>query len=285
MNDKKHKTMLSEHFSLEEMTYSRLAVENAIDNQPPPAARQAMGNLVNRLLEPLRQLYDGPIAILSGYRNEAVNRLAGGVAGSQHLKGEAADCYIPEGPVRLLEIVKKSGLSFDQAIVYRKRRFLHLSLKETGHNRMQILFYIFCLIFILPACRARRESMGQEEAFSSDSLVLSGIGVSDIHRMRYTADSMDWNISRLVLTPPDSSGRQYPATITLITGKASGHTTDSAGETHHKVVNATNESIRQSSSLSSQEYEPPVRIWRWWIICGIILFSGLRVLFMIQNKR
>lgn len=144
--------MLSEHFSLEEMAYSRIAVENALDNEPPPAARQALTVLATNLLEPLRREYKGPIAVLSGYRSEAVNRLAGGVVTSQHLKGEAVDCYIPEGPAHLLELLKKSGLSFDQAIVYYKRKFLHLSLKEKKMNRMQILFYLFGLVFLLPAC-------------------------------------------------------------------------------------------------------------------------------------
>ena len=40
MSNKKHKAMLSEHFSLEELTYSRIAVENGLDNEPPPAVRQ-----------------------------------------------------------------------------------------------------------------------------------------------------------------------------------------------------------------------------------------------------
>lgn len=154
MNEKKHKTMLSGHFSLGEMSYSRIAVENGLDNEPPPVARKALGNLACRLLEPLRLLYNGPIAILSGYRSEAVNCLAGGVATSQHRKGEAADCYIPEGPGYLLSLLIKSGLVFDQAIVYRKRKFLHLSFKATGCNRMQVLLYLFCLVFLLPACRS-----------------------------------------------------------------------------------------------------------------------------------
>ena len=37
MSNIKHKTMLSEHFSLEELTYSRIAVENGLDNEPSPA--------------------------------------------------------------------------------------------------------------------------------------------------------------------------------------------------------------------------------------------------------
>ena len=77
MNNTNHKTMLSEHFSLEEFTYSRIAVENALDNTPPAEAKSALQHLVTCLLEPLRQLYKAPIAILSGYRSETVNRLAG----------------------------------------------------------------------------------------------------------------------------------------------------------------------------------------------------------------
>lgn len=142
------KKMLSEHFSKEEMSYSRIAVENGLDNEPPPAAIDALGYLAVNLLEPLRELSDTPIAILSGYRSKAVNRLVGGVAASQHCKGEAADCYIPQGPGYLLSLLIKSGLVFDQAILYQKRRFLHLSIKAKGCNRMQVILYTMCLIFL-----------------------------------------------------------------------------------------------------------------------------------------
>lgn len=43
MNNKKHQNMLSEHFTLEEMSYSRIAVENAIDNTPSPAPGRRWG--------------------------------------------------------------------------------------------------------------------------------------------------------------------------------------------------------------------------------------------------
>lgn len=75
--------------ALEEFTYSCIAVENALDNTPPAAAKTALNHLVTYLLEPLRKFYKSPVAILSGYRSDAVNRLAGGVVASQHRKGEA----------------------------------------------------------------------------------------------------------------------------------------------------------------------------------------------------
>ena len=128
-------------YKLNEFTYSGIAVDNAINNQPPPCACLALQNLAVGLLEPLRLLYGAPIAILSGYRNEKVNRLAGGVVTSQHLKGEAADCYVADGPEKLLDVLQCSGLVFDQAILYRRKRFLHLSLKINGNNRMQVLVY------------------------------------------------------------------------------------------------------------------------------------------------
>ena len=141
MNNTNQKNMLSEHFALEEFTYSRIAVENGIDNTPPAETKKSLLHIVTYLLEPLRKVYKAPIAILSGYRSEEVNRRAGGVANSQHRKGEAADCYVEEGPEKLLAVLYRSGLVFDQAILYRHRRFLHLSLTEFGKNRMQVLYF------------------------------------------------------------------------------------------------------------------------------------------------
>lgn len=130
---------LSENFTLEEFTYSRVAITNGLENVPNPRALKNLKKLVTYLLQPLRNRYKGTIAITSGYRNEAVNLLVGGAQNSQHMLGEAADCYIVEGPERLLEVLKESGLAFDQAILYRKKKFLHLSYRE-GYNRRQILY-------------------------------------------------------------------------------------------------------------------------------------------------
>lgn len=281
MDNKKHKTMLSEHFSLEEMTYSRIAVDNALDNEPPPAIRQALGYLACHLLEPLRRLYNGPVAVLSGYRSEAVNRLAGGVTTSQHRKGEAADCYIPEGPLRLLELLKKSGLAFDQAIVYRKRRFLHLSLKETGINRMQVLFYLFCLLFLLPACRVRQQSMTEEQVFATDSFAVSDTRSSFLNHKIYTTDSTNWDITRLVLSPPDSVGRQYPAEITLLRANQLHHIADTVGETYHSSLKA----IREQATLSSSSQKVYKQSFPVWIcVAVLVVIAGITISFSLLTK-
>ena len=46
----------------------------------------------------------------------------------------------------LLAVLRQSGFEFDQAIHYRKRNFLHVSLKKTGTNRMQVLLRLLVLV-------------------------------------------------------------------------------------------------------------------------------------------
>ena len=272
MNNTNHKTMLSEHFALEEFTYSRIAVENALDNTPPAAAKTALNHLVTYLLEPLRKFYKSPVAILSGYRSDAVNRLAGAVVASQHRKGEAADCYIPEGPCRLLDILKKSGLLFDQAILYKQRNFLHLSLKEKGTNRMQVLFYILCLVFLLPSCQIRRGCTREEHAFCIDSLVASGKDSSLFNRKTFTIDSINWNITRVVFSPPDSTGRQYPAEIALLQGNKHHSITDTSSKTANSSVELTRYQTAVSSFSSENQYKQSSSVSIW--IVAFVLLAG-----------
>lgn len=137
---RKHPDWISDHFYMGEFIYSAVAVERGLDNMPPPGAQKAIRNLVIKLLEPLREYagYATGMHISSGYRSEELNRLVGGVADSQHLTGEAADIYT-FGSCRLLDALQDSRLNFDQAIYYRRRGFIHLSLKLKGKNRRQVI--------------------------------------------------------------------------------------------------------------------------------------------------
>nr|WP_129734125.1 D-Ala-D-Ala carboxypeptidase family metallohydrolase [Parabacteroides goldsteinii] len=227
MNNTNHKTMLSDHFALEEFTYSRIAVENALDNTPPAEAKSALQCLVNCLLEPLRQLYKAPIAILSGYRSEAVNRLAGGVPASQHRKGEAADCYIAEGPEMLLSLLKRSGLPFDQAILYKRRRFLHLSLKQFGRNRMQVLVYMVCVVCLFSGCGLRRNTKQSENYSYEDSAYLICNDSVLLQKYSVLRDSLSWEIKKIEYLPPDSSGRQPLRSVVIARLLHSGSRADS----------------------------------------------------------
>ncbi|MCD8194239.1 MAG: D-Ala-D-Ala carboxypeptidase family metallohydrolase [Tannerellaceae bacterium] len=127
-------------FTWEEFLYSETAVRNGLYNIPTVQVKEAIRQLVVHLLQPLQQLYGKPVRITSGYRSPMVNLLVKGVPGSQHTKGEAADLCVPEGPEYLLSLLRSAGLVFDQAIVYRKRFFLHLSYRADGNNRQEVLY-------------------------------------------------------------------------------------------------------------------------------------------------
>lgn len=277
MSNRKHKTMLSEHFSLEEMTYSRIAVENGLDNEPPFAVRQTLCYLAVHLLEPLRQFYGRPIAVLSGYRSDSVNRLAGGVVTSQHRKGEAADCYIPEGPRRLLDILKKSGLLFDQAILYRKRNFLHISLKEKGTNRMQILLYMLLCLFFFSCCITKKhnytsETAGRVVAEQKDSMLIKGDKrrtVTELQESRGIA-----YITITELSKPDSIGKQYVAKTTRIdVDSEKKQSTIAREDTDTQVVET---SVVQKDEgfneiVADQLQVKPKRTFSGWVFAGLLI--------------
>lgn len=85
---------LSEHFSMEEMTRSRTAKEQHIDNTPSEAAIRNLKILCTQVLEPARAKLGRPIIITSGYRCTKLNAFVGGVPKSYHTKGMAADIRI-----------------------------------------------------------------------------------------------------------------------------------------------------------------------------------------------
>ena len=125
---------ITENFTLEEFMHSDTAIVKGIKNDP--GSRE---NLCAKLLQPLRDAIGKPISINSGYRCPELNAAVGGVPTSQHQKGEAADLSINGKAGDLLEVLEDSGLPFDQAILYRKNNFLHVSLKLEGEQRKQII--------------------------------------------------------------------------------------------------------------------------------------------------
>lgn len=127
------------YFTFNELIYSRAAEANGLDNTPGEQERLALAALVEKVLDPLREALGEPIRITSGYRSPEVNRLVGGVSTSQHVKGEAADCTAEVGPERLLKLIRFRKIPFDQAIVYKKRNFLHVSYRADGKNRKQLI--------------------------------------------------------------------------------------------------------------------------------------------------
>jgi hypothetical protein len=131
---------MAKYFSLNELTRSETARARGIDNTPPPEAIGRLEVLAERLLDPVRELWDAPLGVNSGFRSAAVNAAVDGAATSQHLRGEAADITTGscEDNRRLFGMIAGSGLEFDQLIDESDYSWLHLSYRE-GKNRRQIV--------------------------------------------------------------------------------------------------------------------------------------------------
>ena len=111
--------------------------------QLPPVVRENVEALVEQVLDPVRERLERPIFVNSGYRCQKHNAEVGGVPGSQHVKGEAADIRVeaPEqvgGDVvkRLGKVIEELG-KYDQLIYYRS--FIHVSWRRNGVNRRQVI--------------------------------------------------------------------------------------------------------------------------------------------------
>ena len=129
---------ISRHFSFAEFTKSDTARRYHIINEITDwEVRDNIIALVENLLEPLREAWEQPLFINSGYRCRELNEKVGGVESSQHRKGEAADVGC-SNPLELARLVLKLNLPFDQMGLY--ATFLHLSYTDSKENRREIFY-------------------------------------------------------------------------------------------------------------------------------------------------
>lgn len=108
---------LSKNFSLQEMTKSQSGVRLGIDNTPSSEIINNLSNLVTNILQPLRDFWNRPITVSSGYRSTELNKAVGGSPSSEHCKGYAADIEIVGvDNFTLFEYIKKN-MKFTQLIL------------------------------------------------------------------------------------------------------------------------------------------------------------------------
>ena len=79
------------YFTIPELTHSLRAQACGIDNTPTAEAVPLMVELIDKVLDPIRERWQSPIYITSGYRCPALNKKVGGVENSYHTRGMAAD--------------------------------------------------------------------------------------------------------------------------------------------------------------------------------------------------
>ena len=130
------------YFTIQELTISNTAQRKCIDNTPDQKAAAALTALVANVLDPLREAWGRPIVVNSGYRCPKLNRAVGGVARSQHTKGEAADIRTLSNRrwenEQLFKLIVQLKLPFDQLIDEYNYDWVHVSFVE-GKNRRQVL--------------------------------------------------------------------------------------------------------------------------------------------------
>lgn len=117
------------YFTFREFERSETAQRLHIDNSIPKNLKSDIEALVDKVLDPLREAWGKPIIVTSGYRCPALNKAVGGVATSQHQKGQAADITAgsPVDNARLFQLVQTLKLPFDQMIDESNFSWLHIS--------------------------------------------------------------------------------------------------------------------------------------------------------------
>ena len=117
---------LSEHFTLEEMTFSSTAARHGIDNSAPAEIVEHL-KVTAAGLEKVRAFLGAPLHVDSGYRCPALNNAVGGVPTSAHLTGYAADFLCPSAgaPIDIVHKLMDSGIRFDQMI--QEGTWVHIS--------------------------------------------------------------------------------------------------------------------------------------------------------------
>ena len=140
----KDNTLLTPHFSLQEMTDSQTAKKHGIANVPTPEVVENLRRLCTHTLEPLREKLGLPIIITSGFRTKALNDIIVHASRkSQHMSGCAADFMVQGSNQHELLImafrliIEDESVDFDQLILY--PNFIHVSYVSKETNRHKIM--------------------------------------------------------------------------------------------------------------------------------------------------
>lgn len=134
------------YFSIAELTASETAKKMGIANIPTATDEKHLEELINELLDPLREAWGSAIKVTSGYRGFKLNKAIGGSKTSAHYRGYAADLVPANGKMaEFKEFVKnwlKTGdRSWDQYIDENNgtSEWVHLGLKN-GQNKQRKQF-------------------------------------------------------------------------------------------------------------------------------------------------
>jgi len=136
---------ISDHITYAEAIHSNTAKRKGIDNTPSQTQVDAMKLLAEKVFEPLRKWVGGPIKVNSFFRSVTLNETIGGVASSQHCKGQAIDIDDVYGYKSNAEMYKwvQENLDYDQMIwefgTDTQPNWVHISYVSEEENRNKCL--------------------------------------------------------------------------------------------------------------------------------------------------
>lgn len=140
-------TKVSKYFSWQELTYSNPEIIKrlGIKNDPTPEHKENLIILATELLDKVREMIGGPLAITSGYRSREYNSaIPNSSTFSQHMTGHAVDldCDVfGYGSNDRLFYLIRNFCDFDQLIwefgTDEKPDWVHVSYVK-GKNRKQV---------------------------------------------------------------------------------------------------------------------------------------------------
>jgi len=122
---------LSENFRLIEFVRSQTAIRLDIDNTPQFPHIHCLRVLCKYTLEPIREYFNKPIIISSGYRSPELNRAIGGAKYSRHIYGKAADFYIHNIPPQeifnsIIQLQQNNLVDFE-TLILEFNSWIHIS--------------------------------------------------------------------------------------------------------------------------------------------------------------
>ena len=137
------------YFTINELTHSDTAIALGIDNKPNHKITEHLVQLIEELLDPLREAWGSAIKVTSSYRCAKLNNvLKGSSPTSAHLVGFAADLVPCNGSITefkkfVVKWLKENNIAFDQCICETNGKgvqWVHLGLYNLSmQQRKQIL--------------------------------------------------------------------------------------------------------------------------------------------------
>lgn len=135
----KYNVKLAQNFNLKEF----VRTNTYLPNEPDIESIINLHRLVIYVLQPVRNHFNKPIIITSGFRSKEVNEAVGGKSNSQHLTGNACDFVCADMPKVYQYIV--DNLDFDQLIFEKNKitgnSWLHISYSNI-RNRNQAIYIV-----------------------------------------------------------------------------------------------------------------------------------------------